>query len=331
MVLTYSLSAQCEINVLKIIYLISNSFMKVSRIDLQKFASIVLIFLFITGCSFGQTKTKYEVSEISNIDYLGVRSVDTIQKLNLVTPDGIEDYPLLIWIGGGAWSYVDRNVEMDLAKKFAEEGIAVASIGHRLSPATWRGSTLNKGIQHPEHVKDIAASFKWLYENAEEYGYDKDKIFVGGFSSGAHLAALIGLDDSYLKEVGLSKDVIRGMIPISGTYDIMNYHEVFATGNNPELAKLHVEAVFGDTKEDFMNASPTSYLENLGIPMLLISDNAIDRYTRFFEKELKKTDFTKYKTIYVPDLNHAELWRNISLEDPSVYRTSIIEFIRSNS
>lgn len=313
------------------IYLFPNDLMKMNTIDSQKFASFILFFLLIVGCSFGQTKTKYEVSEISNIDYLEERSVDTIQKLNLVTPNGIENYPLFIWIGGGAWSYVDRNVEMDLAKKFAEEGIAVASIGHRLSPATWRDSTLNKGIKHPEHVKDIAASFKWLYENADKHGYDKDKIFIGGFSSGAHLAALIGLDATYLKEVGLSKAVIRGMIPISGTYDIMNYHEVFATGNNPELAKLHVEAVFGDTEEDFRNASPTSYLENLGIPMLLISDNAIDRYTRFFEKELKKTDFTKYKTIYVTDLNHAELWRNISFDDSSVHRTAIIEFIRANS
>jgi len=301
------------------------------RCYFAKVTSLFVLFLIMTSCSFGQTNIKYEVSKIRDIDYLEGRTVDTIQKLNLVTPIGIKDYPLLIWIGGGAWSYVDRNVEMNLAKKFAEQGIAVASIGHRLSPATWRDSTLNKGIKHPEHVKDIAASFKWLYENAENHGYDKDKIFIGGFSSGAHLAALISLDETYLKEVGLSMDVIKGMIPISGTYDIVNYHEVFATGNNPELAELHVEAVFGDTKEDFINASPTSYLENLGIPMLLITDNAIDRYTRFFEKELKKTDFTKYNTIYVPDLNHAELWRNISLDDSSVHRASIIEFIRTNS
>jgi len=292
---------------------------------------LVFFLLLMISCSFGQDKIKLDVVEIRNINYLEEQSVDTIQKLNLVIPDGIEDYPLLIWIGGGAWSYADRNVEMDLAEKFAEEGIAVASIGHRLSPAIWRDSTLNKGIRHPEHVKDIAASFKWLFEHADRHGYDKDKIFIGGFSSGAHLAALIGLDGTYLKEVGLSTDVIKGMIPISGAFDIMNYHAVFKNGNNPELAKLHVEAVFGDTKEDFMNASPTSYLENLGIPMLLIADNAIDRYTRLFEKRLKKTDFKAYEVIYVPDLNHSELWRNISLDGSSVYRASIIEFIRSNS
>ena len=121
-----------------------------------------------------------------------------------------------------------------------------------MSAAKWRDSTLGTGIQHPEHIKDLAAAISWLFDHATENGYDKEKIFVGGFSSGAHLAALIGLDDSYLKDEGLSKDIIKGMIPVSGTYDIMNYHEVFATGNNPELAELHVEAVFGNTKEGFL-------------------------------------------------------------------------------
>lgn len=296
-----------------------------------KLTGLFLLFITMASCSFGQDKTTYGFTELRDINYLEERSVDTIQKLNLVTPDGIKNYPLLVWIGGGAWSYVDRNVEIDLSKRFAESGIAVASVGHRLSAATWRDSTMNTGIQHPEHMKDIAAAVKWLYQNAAEHGYDKEKIFIGGFSSGAHLAALISLDDSYLKDVGLSRKVIKGMIPISGTYDIENYHEVFATGDRPELAKSHVEAVFGDTKEAFINASPTTYLNNLGIPMLLISDNAIDRYTRLFEKRLREMDFKNYQIIYVDELNHGALWKNISFEASSSYRTAIIEFIEANS
>lgn len=301
------------------------------RFHFGKLIGLFTLFIITTSCSFGQDKTKYKLTEIRDIDYLEERSVDTIQKLNLVIPNGIKDYPLLIWIGGGAWSYVDRNVEIDLSRRFAEAGIAVASVGHRLSSATWRDSTMNSGIKHPEHIKDIAASVKWLYDNAGEHGYDKEKIFIGGFSSGAHLAALIGLDDSYLKDEGLSLSVIKGMIPISGTYDVVNYHEVFANGDRPELAKSHVEAVFGETKEAFINASPTTYLKNLRIPMLLMSDNALDRYTRLFEKRLEETDFEGYQVIYVNELNHGELWRNISFDTSSNYRSAIIEFITANA
>lgn len=301
--------------------------MEMFRCNLQRLACFIWVLLLWTGCSFGQTTNKFEVIELKNIDYLEGKSVDTIQKLNLVLPKGVSNYPLLIWIGGGAWSYVDRNVEMDLAKKFAEEGIAVASVGHRQSAAIWRDSTLNKGIKHPEHVKDIAGSVKWLFENADTYEYGREKIFIGGFSSGAHLATLIGLDGGYLRDVGLSKNIIKGIIPISGMYDVVNYHEVFKNGNSPELARLHVESVFGETKKEFMDASPVSYLNNLNIPMLIISDNAIDQYTRLFERALSKSNFVGYKVIYVPDLNHAELWRNLSFEDSSIYRKAIVEFI----
>ncbi|MEP3208783.1 MAG: alpha/beta hydrolase [Maribacter sp.] len=303
------------------------------QVDLKKIAGFILFFLLVVGGSHGQDAARYEVKEHRNLSYLKDFSleIDTLQRLNLALPKAEDNFPLLVWIGGGAWSYVDRNVEMDLARKFAQEGIGFASIGHRLSPAKWRDSTLSSGVRHPAHVKDIASSVKWLFDNASKYGYDKEKIFVGGYSSGAHLAALLCLDDSYLNEKGLSTSNIRGVIPISGTYDIVNYHEVFRTGERPELAELHVQAVFGDTKEDFIKASPTSYLQNLGVPMLLISDNALDRYTRLFEKRLKETDFDNYSIIYVSELNHGQLWNNLSFDDFSTYRVAIIEFIKAKS
>lgn len=278
----------------------------------------------------GQEGPAAQSTQIDNIEYLGERSTDTIQRLNLVLPKTSKSCPLLVWIGGGAWSYVDRHVEMDLARKIAEEGIAVASIGHRLSPATWRNPDWDKGVRHPAHALDVAASIKWLYDHAVHYGYDREKIYIGGFSSGAHLAALIGLDWSYLRNEGLHPSVIKGMIPISGAFDIVNYYEVFKSGTTPELAQTHVAAVFGDTQEAYESASPTSYLDHLNVPMLLMADNAIDRYTRLLEERLSETEFKAYQVLYAPDLNHAELWRDISFNANSRYRQAMVDFIRGN-
>lgn len=303
------------------------------RIDLKHFSGIILCFYIATSFSFGQRSVSNEITEHWNLPYIMSSNAeqDSIRRLNLVLPKNHSEYPLLVWVGGGAWSYVDRNMEMDLARKFAKQGIGFASVGHRLSAATWRDSTLSTGVRHPAHVQDLASSVKWLCDQALAYGYSTDKIFVGGYSSGAHLAALLALDHVYLNELGLESSVLKGVIPISGTYDIVNYHEVFRTGERPELAELHVEAVFGDTLEAFQNASPVSYLDNLSIPMLLISDNAIDRYTRLFERRLKKTDYTDYRILYVPDLNHGQLWRNLSFEDHSIYRSEMISFIEELS
>jgi carboxylesterase type B len=296
----------------------------------MKSTIIISTIVLITSNIIYSQSENYEV--FYDLPYLSeeLATNDSLQRLNLVLPNENDNPPILIWIGGGAWSYGDKNQEMDLAKKLASKGIAVASIGHRLSPAIWRDSALNTGIQHPQHIKDIAASVKWLFENADNYGFDRNNIFIGGYSSGGHLAALIGLDNKYLNQIDLSPGIFKGIIPISGTYDIVDYHNVFLNGNRPELAKLHVEAVFGDSTKYFIDASPTNYLDNLSSPMLLICDNNLYNYTKLFEERIRETDFRNVQVVYAYNLSHGELWKNLSFSDTSVYRKIILDFIESN-
>lgn len=273
------------------------------------------------------------VFEYRDLSYVDVQAdqIDSLRMLNLVLPNSGKDNPLLIWVGGGAWSYVDRNREMAIARQLAEEGIAVASIGHRLSPATWVNPALNTGIQHPEHIIDLADAVKWLYERAAQYGYSRQKLFIGGFSSGAHLAALICMDKSYLKAKGLSTDIFKGVIPVSGTYDIPDYYTTLSNSSQPELGELHVKAVFGETQEDFMNASPITYLENLSTPMLLMSDNNMYNYTKLFEDKVRKTNLKDFEVVYVRSMSHSELWSHLSNSPTSIYREKIIAFIDNKS
>lgn len=299
---------------------------------MKKHYLIYALLVMFSACTFAQPDEKPALREHNDLQYLKTELVesDTAQRLNLVLPKEMKNAPILVWVGGGAWSYVNRNMEMDLARQFANEGIAVASVGHRLSSAYWRDSTHNGGAQHPDHIEDLAAAFKWLYDHADEYGYDNKKMFIGGFSSGAHLAALLSLDEKYLKKHGLSKENIQGVIPVSGAYDVANYHEAFIGSQNPQLAELHVESVFGNTEAQFTDASPTNYLENLDVPMLLITDNTVQRYTHFFEDQLLETSFRNFDVVYVYKMTHGELWREMAQEN-STYRDLIKNFIYAQS
>lgn len=212
----------------------------------QFYMLLATVFFGISSIA-GQSKNTDVILEFNDLAYHKVTSVpaDSLQKLNLVIPSNAKEPSLLIWIGGGAWSYVNKDMEMDLAKKIAAQKIAVASVGHRLSSATWKDPKLSKGVQHPKHAEDIALAVKWLYDHAQQFGYDKDRFFIGGYSSGANLAALVTLDTSYLKQLKLPEKLIKGTIAISGAYDIQNYYEVFKTGNRPELAEQHVQPFLG--------------------------------------------------------------------------------------
>ena len=294
---------------------------------------IILLYCFLQliccGYSFGQSK---KFVEYTNLLYNENQPSDKLQSLNLVLPDTNCKCPILLWIGGGAWSYVNKDMEMNLARNIAKDGIAVASVGHRLSSAVWKDSTLKTGVTHPTHINDIAKSFKWLVENAEKYGYSKTNIFVGGFSSGAHLTALLGLDSTYLTKEGLTLKTIKGLIPIAGAYDILSYYNVFKNSKTSSaMADTHVKAVFGQTEADFINASPTNYLKFLKTPILLISENTTYEYTKIFENKIRETEFRDFETIHIHKLGHGQLWRHLSNEADSPYTKMITNFIHNHS
>jgi hypothetical protein len=297
-----------------------------------KFKILIFTLFYAANIIVCQTNEKLKIREYTEIPYLKNSNykIDSLQTLNLLMPLKKDKIPLLIWIGGGAWSYGNKNQELDLSRKLAAKGIAVAIIGHRLSPAIWRDSALIDGIQHPKHIEDVASSIKWLYDNAEIYGYDKNNFFIGGYSSGGHLSALISLDSTYLNQVGLSTKIFRGIIPISGTYDIIDYHKVLLNGNRPELAKQHVEAVFGSTEIGLKQASPITFLDNLSNPILLISDNNMYNYAKLFEDKIRATQFRNMQVVYSYKFSHGELWRDLSFAEKSIYRDIIINFIETN-
>ena len=49
---------------------------------------------------------------------------------------------------------------------------------------------------HPAQIQDVAAAFAWTVRHIAEYGGDTNRIYVGGHSAGAHLAALLTLKSS---------------------------------------------------------------------------------------------------------------------------------------
>lgn len=57
----------------------------------------------------------------------------------------------------------------------------VVDVGYRLAPE----------YKYPIPVTDCWDAFKWTAQNAEKLGIDKNRIAVGGFSAGGHIAAVI--------------------------------------------------------------------------------------------------------------------------------------------
>src|SRR5688500_3890320 len=99
--------------------------------------------------------------------------------LDLHWPAGQTRPPLLVWVHGGRWS---SGTKAQVPPVFAENGFAVASLDFRQST----------DARFPAQVHDIKAAIRFLRANADQFGYRADRIAIGGYSSGGHLAALVG-------------------------------------------------------------------------------------------------------------------------------------------
>lgn len=133
--------------------------------------------------------------------------------LDIYTPEKSNDehLPVMFWIHGGGWQVGDKTDVALKPKVLTERRFVFVSTNYRLLP----------DVTMDVLTRDVAASLGWVHRNIAKYGGDPQRIFVGGHSAGAQLAALICTDDRYLNEQNVPFDALSGCVPIDGdTYDI---------------------------------------------------------------------------------------------------------------
>lgn len=133
--------------------------------------------------------------------------------LDIFTPEQADDrsLPVMFWIHGGGWQVGDKSDVELKPKVLTERGFVFVSTNYRLLPE----------VKMDDLIGDVASSLAWVHKNIAKHGGDPKRIFVGGHSAGAQLAALICTDDRYLTEQEVPFEVLKGCVPVDGdTYDI---------------------------------------------------------------------------------------------------------------
>jgi len=138
----------------------------------------------------------------------------------------------VVYFHGGGWMVGSRMLNHDIGRALSEMGFVGVIADYRLYPF----------VRFPAFVHDGARAVAWLRKNAARYGVGRDRIFLMGHSSGAHIAMLLALDPRYLRNAGVPLHAVRGAIGLSAPYTsnpkrIPIFRPIFAGLANAEAAR----------------------------------------------------------------------------------------------
>lgn len=189
------------------------------------------------------------------IDYGG----DPLQKLDVWrAKNAATAAPLIVFVHGGGWSRgsKDNATGRRKAVHYPEQGYAFASINYRLVPS----ATVEQEAQ------DVANALKALLDRALMLGIDKRRVVLMGHSAGAHLVALVGTDERYLRAAGLSFADLAGVVPIDGA----GYDVAAQMADAGGFMKPMYQQAFGTNLHRQQTLSPTSHAEAPNAPRFLL-------------------------------------------------------------
>jgi acetyl esterase/lipase len=187
------------------------------------------------------------------------------QVLDVYAPEGAKGLPVVFWIHGGGWQTGDKTDVQIKPRVFNERGFVFVSTNYRLLPH----------VTMDVLIGDVAQALGWVHKNIGKHGGDPSRIFVMGHSAGAQLAALLCIDQRYLKAEGVSPDALRGCVPVDGdTYDLpamIFTAEMRQTVHGLPLPEFGHRVKFGnDPKKHIDYSAVTHVAKGKGIPPFLI-------------------------------------------------------------
>jgi len=147
------------------------------------------------------------------------------------------DGSCMLFIHGGYWRSLDKADFSFLAPAWVDSGVSLAVVNYDLCPK----------VSVEEIVLQMLRASSWLYLNAEQYGMDEDRLYVGGHSAGGHLAAMMMTALWPVFDPRLPKDLFKGALAISGIYDLRPLTQVDWLNSDlklDETAALKVSPAF---------------------------------------------------------------------------------------
>jgi acetyl esterase/lipase len=188
-----------------------------------------------------------------------VYGIHSRQKLDIYEPHKGEKKDIIVmFIYGGSWRSGERSNYRFIAQPFVSQGYTTIVPDYRLYPE----------VRFPAFVDDIAKAIVWTHRRYKKKDNPR-KIILVGHSAGAHIAALLALDNRYLESAGASTEIIAGWVSLAGPHAF-----------NP-LKTKSTKPIFNNFAPIIEQTKPTTFARSDAPPGLLLhGENDTVVYTK---------------------------------------------------
>ncbi len=227
---------------------------------------------------------------------------DNVRLLaDVYVPEGTGPFPIVLTIHSGSWKRGVRGRMKGIALGLQKAGFVAVNVDYSLAPR----------FRYPANLEDLREAVRWSRKNAASFRGDPSFVAAYGYSSGGHLALLLGANQSRDEEARVQA-VISGGAPADFFLMPDSFARVFGASraDNPELYK---------------EVSPVSHVNRNTPPMFIYhgrDDWMIDvEHARSMARRLRENGVVVELVEYARGHLTAELWKEEALE-PAV------EFLR---
>lgn len=196
---------------------------------LRRFLLLAMLFT-LAGCRSTQFLLANAPTHFVRIDrHLDLAyGADTRQHLDVYAPRGASARPVVIFWYGGSWTMGQKSEYRFVGTTLAEHGFVAVLPDYRLYPQ----------VSFPLFDEDGARAVAWVEQHVRDFGGDPGRIVLMGHSAGAHTAAFLALNQSFLRRFGANPRSIVGLVGLSGPYALVpDTDELRATFPAPYTAR----------------------------------------------------------------------------------------------
>jgi acetyl esterase/lipase len=208
--------------------------------------------------------------------------LDKAHQMSLYTPVVGKNFPLIIYVHGGAWT-ARPNIQPVWLSRAIKRGYAVALVNYRLAQES----------PFPSQMEDLNTALAYIKNSAAKFNLNADRIGLWGTSAGGHLVSLMATSINN-SEMSLGSKaelrMVRAACDFCGPCDLYTLGtevvpgKVWDTTSATSSLAIFLGGLPSQMKTMALKATPSTYVSS-ACPPILILHGKVDNVVPFSQSE----------------------------------------------